>query len=192
MRPSACLLHIGSCPYDSSCTSEDDPPCVFTARNSLPITLNRMTTLRPPPLTLFDKYSGQEPQILYSTTVSVTGGEAHHGRASGIARSDDGQLVVDLRLPKALGGTGAGTNPEQLFAAGYAACFHGALSVLAARSAVRIRSASVDVTVDFARDPIDGLFVLNARKRMCICPASSAPSQRNWFARPSGFVRTRR
>jgi Ohr subfamily peroxiredoxin len=114
-------------------------------------------------LTTLDKYSGQKPQVLYSTTVSVMGGDAHHGRASGIARSDDGQLVVDLRLPKALGGTGGGTNPEQLFAAGYAACFHGALSLLAARSAVRIRGASVDVTVDYARDPIDGLFVLSAQ-----------------------------
>ncbi|AUT75051.1 MULTISPECIES: Ohr family peroxiredoxin [Paraburkholderia] len=125
-----------------------------------------MTTLRPPPLTLLDKYSGHEPQILYSTTVTVTGGGASHGRASGIARSDDGQLAVELRMPKALGGPGGGTNPEQLFAAGYAACFHGALSLLAARSAVRIHDASVDVTVDFGRDPIDGLFVLSAHTRV--------------------------
>ncbi|HEX7907970.1 MAG TPA: Ohr family peroxiredoxin [Paraburkholderia sp.] len=125
-----------------------------------------MTTLRPPPLTLLDKYYGQGAQTLYSTTVTVTGGEACHGRASGIARSDDGQLAIDLRMPEALGGPGGGTNPEQLFAAGYAACFHGALSLLAARSGIPIPGASVDVTVDFGRDPVDGLFMLTAHTRV--------------------------
>ncbi|MFL9895653.1 Ohr family peroxiredoxin [Paraburkholderia sp. RL17-381-BIF-C] len=127
-----------------------------------------MTTLRPPPLTFLDKYDGQVAQTLYSTTVTVTGGDAGHGRASGIARSDDGQLAVDLRLPEALGGPGGGTNPEQLFAAGYAACFHGAMSLLAARSGIPIPGASVDVTVDFGRDPIDGLFKLTAHTRVCL------------------------
>ena len=118
-----------------------------------------MTALRPPPLTLLDRYHGQDTQTLYSTTVTVTGGAAGHGRASGIARSDDGHLAVDLRLPKALGGPGGGTNPEQLFAAGYAACFHGALSLLASRAGIPIAGASVGVTVDFGRDPVDGLFM---------------------------------
>jgi Ohr subfamily peroxiredoxin len=125
-----------------------------------------MTRLRPPPLTLLDKYHGQDAQTLYSTTVVVTGGDAGHGRASGIARSDDGQLALDLRMPKALGGPGGGTNPEQLFAAGYAACFHGALSLLAAREGIPTRGASVEVTVDFCRDPIDGLFMLTAHTRV--------------------------
>ena len=128
--------------------------------------MTRKTTLRPPPLTLLDKYHGRDIQTLYSTTVTVTGGETNHGRASGIARSDDGELSVDLRLPKALGGAGGGTNPEQLFAAGYAACFHGALSLLAARAAIPIGAASVGVTVDFGRDPMDGLYVLTARMRV--------------------------
>jgi Ohr subfamily peroxiredoxin len=128
--------------------------------------MTRNTTLRPPPLTLLDKYHGKDIQTLYSTTVTVTGGEANHGRASGLARSDDGELSVDLRLPKALGGPGGGTNPEQLFAAGYAACFHGALSLLAARAAIPIFGASVGVTVDFGRDPMDGLYVLTARMRV--------------------------
>ncbi|MFM0000623.1 Ohr family peroxiredoxin [Paraburkholderia dipogonis] len=125
-----------------------------------------MTTLRPPPLTLLDKYHGRDLQTLYSTTVTVTGGDAGHGRASGIARSDDGNLVVHLRLPKALGGPGGGTNPEQLFAAGYAACFHGALSLLAAQASIPIPDASVQVTVDFGRDPMDGLFILSAQTRV--------------------------
>jgi Ohr subfamily peroxiredoxin len=125
-----------------------------------------MTTLRPPPLTLLDKYHGRDLQTLYSTTVTVTGGDAGHGRASGIARSDDGNLVVHLRLPKALGGPGGGTTPEQLFAAGYAACFHGALSLLAAQASIPIPDASVQVTVDFGRDPMDGLFILSAQTRV--------------------------
>jgi Ohr subfamily peroxiredoxin len=125
-----------------------------------------MITLRPPPLTLLDKYHGRDLQTLYSTTVTVTGGDAGHGRASGIARSDDGNLAVHLRLPKALGGPGGGTNPEQLFAAGYAACFHGALSLLAAQASIPIPGASVQVTVDFGRDPTDGLFILSAQTRV--------------------------
>lgn len=125
-----------------------------------------MTTLRSPPLTLLDKYHGQDTQTLYSTTVTVTGGDAGHGRASGVAHSDDGNLSVDLRMPKALGGPGDGTNPEQLFAAGYAACFHGALSLLAARAGISVPGASVEVTVDFGRDPMDGLFMLTAHTRI--------------------------
>lgn len=84
--------------------------------------------LRPPPLTLLDKYRGQGFTARYTTTVTVSGGEAAHGRASGIARSDDDNLILDLRLPATLGGPGSDTNPEQLFAAGYAACFHGAMT----------------------------------------------------------------
>jgi osmotically inducible protein OsmC len=122
-----------------------------------------MPILRPPSLTWFDRYVGRDVSTLYSTTVTVTGGAASHGRASGIARSDDGCLALELRMPAALGGPGGGTNPEQLFAAGYAACFHGALSLLAARFGIRIPDASVDVSVDFSRDPMDGLFVLSAR-----------------------------
>ncbi|MBN3778395.1 Ohr family peroxiredoxin [Burkholderia sp. Ac-20345] len=125
-----------------------------------------MTPLRPPPLSLLDKYRGQEPQTLYSTTVTVTGGVAEHGRASGVARSDDGRLDVALRLPSALGGPGDGPNPEQLFAASYAACFHGALSLLAARAGVSIAGASVCASVDFCRDPVDGLFMLSANIRV--------------------------
>jgi lipoyl-dependent peroxiredoxin len=125
-----------------------------------------MTHLRRPPVMLLDKYRGKDARTLYSTTVTVTGGDAGHGRASGIARSDDGLLRVELRLPKALGGPGGGTNPEQLFAAGYAACFHGALSLLAARAGVPVADAEVAVSVEFQRDPMDGLFVLIAHTRV--------------------------
>ncbi|WP_446904706.1 Ohr family peroxiredoxin [Burkholderia sp. YIM B11467] len=118
--------------------------------------------LKPPPLTLLDKYRGREFAALYTTTVTVSGGVSGHGRASGVARSDDGCLVLDLRLPTELGGPGGGTNPEQLFAAGYAACFHGALSLLAQRAQIDIRETTVAVEVSFGRDPVDGGYALIA------------------------------
>ncbi|MBF6990127.1 Ohr family peroxiredoxin [Cupriavidus sp. IK-TO18] len=122
--------------------------------------------LQPPPLTLLDRYRGQGFTALYTTTVTVSGGEAGHGRASGIARSDDGNLILDLRLPAALGGPGSGTNPEQLFAAGYAACFHGALSLVGKRSRVDVSNATVTVEVSFGRDPMDGGYALIAEIRI--------------------------
>lgn len=122
--------------------------------------------LAPPPITLLDKYVGDDFHPLYSTTVRVSGGEAAHGRASGIARSDDGNLELSLRLPVALGGPGGGTNPEQLFAAGFAACFHGALNLLATRSGIALVDATVDAAVSFGRDPVDGLYTLTAEIRI--------------------------
>ncbi len=125
-----------------------------------------MVPLQPPPTSLLDKYRGEDAQPLYTGRVRVTGGEAAHGRASGNARSDDGALNVHLRLPTKIGGPGGGTNPEQLLAASYAACFHGALTLLATRSNVTLVDAFVDVAVTFARDPIDGRFLLSADVRV--------------------------
>ncbi|WP_201314263.1 Ohr family peroxiredoxin [Dyella sp. EPa41] len=119
-----------------------------------------MSKLQRPPTSLLDKYRGVAFQPLYTATVRVSGGEARHARTSGIARSDDGRLDVTLRLPTELGGQGEGTNPEQLFAASYAACFHGALSLLASRAKVAIPDAEVTASVTFGRDPVDGLFSL--------------------------------
>jgi lipoyl-dependent peroxiredoxin len=59
--------------------------------------------------------------VVYSTTVSSVGGR------DGTIRSDDGMLDLKVALPHSLGGTGGATNPEQLFAAGYAACFANAV-----------------------------------------------------------------
>lgn len=67
-------------------------------------------------------------QALYTAHATATGGRA------GTAKTDDGALDVALSTPRQLGGAGgAGTNPEQLFAAGYAACFIGAMKAVAAR-----------------------------------------------------------
>lgn len=121
-----------------------------------------MKPLTPPPVSLLDKYQGQDILPLYTTSVSVTGGEAEHARASGTARSDDGSLEVTMRLPEELGGEGGGTNPEQLFAAAYASCFHGAMNLLATKAKLDITGSSVTVTISFSRDPIDGMYLLTA------------------------------
>lgn len=103
---------------------------------------------------------------LYVASVSVTGGAAGHGRISGLARSDDGALELELRMPPELGGNGGGTNPEQLFAAGYAACFHGSLMLLAGYRGIAAGRVEVAVTVAFGRDPSDGLFMLSSHVRV--------------------------
>jgi Ohr subfamily peroxiredoxin len=81
--------------------------------------------------------------ILYTTQASATGGRA------GNAKSADGNLDVTLTVPKELGGDGAtGTNPEQLFAAGYSACFLGALKNVAGKEKVKIpEDTTVTATV---------------------------------------------
>ena len=125
-----------------------------------------MPPLLPPPTSYLDKYYGDDMLALYTGRVRVTGGEAAHGRASGIARSDDGALEVQLRMPAELEGPGGGTNPEQLLAAGYAACFHGAMSLIATRAGLAIGDASVEAAITFARDPVDGLYQLAAEIRV--------------------------
>ncbi|WP_175910277.1 MULTISPECIES: Ohr family peroxiredoxin [unclassified Burkholderia] len=124
--------------------------------------------LQAPPLSLLDRYRGRDFQPLYTTTVTVSGGETGHGRASGVVRSDDGNLAVDLRLPTEFGGPGNGTNPEQLFAAGFAACFHGALNLLEKRADMETPDTTVEVQVSFGRDPMDGGYALlvDVRVRM--------------------------
>lgn len=121
-----------------------------------------MTEPKAPPTSVLDKYQGPEPRPLYTGRVRITGGVAGHGRASGQVRSDDGALSLDLRLPLELGGAGGGSNPEQLLAAGYGSCFHGAMMLLAARAGIVLMDSAVDVAVTFARDPVDGLYLLSA------------------------------
>ncbi|MGF0666531.1 Ohr family peroxiredoxin [Stenotrophomonas maltophilia] len=121
-----------------------------------------MTELKPPSPAMLDRYQGDDVKPLYTGRVRVSGGQAQHGRASGVVRSDDGALAVDLRLPPELGGPGGGANPEQLLAAGYAGCFHGAMVLVAARAGLLLHNPSIEVAVTFARDPADGLYLLSA------------------------------
>jgi Ohr subfamily peroxiredoxin len=81
-------------------------------------------------------------KTLYTAEATVTG-----GRAAGHGRTNDGRLEVDLRLPKEMGGDGAGTNPEELFAVGFAACFEGAIGVVARRLKVEADDVSIDSKV---------------------------------------------
>src|SRR4051795_8489221 len=82
-------------------------------------------------------------RVIYTAKAHVTG-----GRAAGHGRTDDGTVEVDLRLPPELGGEGDGTNPEQLFAIGFAACFEGALGVVARRSKAEAGDAVIESAVD--------------------------------------------
>jgi osmotically inducible protein OsmC len=77
--------------------------------------------------------------VIYTAEAHVTG-----GRAEGHGRTSDGALEVELRAPEEMGGSGGGTNPEQLFAVGYAACFESALGVVARRR----RQEAGDVAID--------------------------------------------
>jgi lipoyl-dependent peroxiredoxin len=87
-------------------------------------------------------------KALYTAQATVTGGRAGH------ARSSDGILDVDLRVPEAMGGPGGGTNPEQLFAAGYAACFQSALGTVGRRQKVDTSDSTVTARVSLG--PIGG------------------------------------
>ncbi len=94
---------------------------------------------------------------LYTAKAHVTG-----GRAAGHGRTSDGALEVDLRLPVEMGGDGAGTNPEQLFAVGFASCFESALGVAGRRAKVDTENAEIDSEVSLAPDGKGG-FVLSVK-----------------------------
>jgi Ohr subfamily peroxiredoxin len=84
---------------------------------------------------------------IYTAEANVTG-----GRAEGHGRTSDGVLEVDLRLPAEMGGQGGGTNPEQLFAVGYAACFEGALGVAGRRAKAETGDVLIDSKVSLSPD----------------------------------------
>jgi lipoyl-dependent peroxiredoxin len=91
-------------------------------------------------------------EVVYTTESTATGG----GR-DGHVKSDDGRIDLDTRPPRAMGGNGEGTNPEQLFSAGYAACFLGALRLVAGKSKVKLDDATnVSVQIGFGKDSAGG------------------------------------
>jgi Ohr subfamily peroxiredoxin len=124
---------------------------------------------------------------LYTAEAHVTG-----GRIKGHGRSSDGALEVDLRIPAELGGEGGGTNPEELFAVGFAACFESALSTVARRTKddpgdVAIDSkvmllpteqrgfklaVELDVTLPAIEEPDKAIELVRAAHR--VCPYSNA------------------
>jgi osmotically inducible protein OsmC len=109
-------------------------------------------------------------KILYTAEAHVTG-----GRAAGHGRTADGALEVDLRVPSEMGGPGGGTNPEELFAVGYAACFEGALGVVARRAKADAADAQIESKVSLSPDGKGG-FVLGVSLDVTLPSVSDAGS----------------
>ena len=86
-------------------------------------------------------------EALYSTT-GISSGNGRDGKAA----LADGSLELDMAPPKETGGRGGGSNPEQLFALGYAACFHSALKVAGGRLDKKVGGSTVKATVTLGRD----------------------------------------
>lgn len=109
--------------------------------------------------------------VLYRAHANATGGR------DGRAATDDGRLDVRLATPRELGGAGGeGTNPEQLFAAGYSACFLGAMKFVAARDKLRIPAdVSVQGSVGIAPSRTASASKWTWRSA---CPAWTAPKPR--------------
>jgi Ohr subfamily peroxiredoxin len=95
----------------------------------------------------------QQSEVLYTAVAT-----AENGR-DGRVVTDDGQLDVVVNPPKAMGGSGAGTNPEQLFAAGYSACFQGALGVVARNEKADISGSTVTAEVGIGKND-DGFGII--------------------------------
>ena len=87
------------------------------------------------------------PNTMYSTKVTATGGR------NGSIRSDDGLLDLKLALPRTLGGKGDATNPEQLFAGGYAACFENALLRVSREARHHFADGDVEVVAEIGLSP---------------------------------------
>jgi Ohr subfamily peroxiredoxin len=97
------------------------------------------------------------------------------GRDGRVATSE-GNLELDLAIPKEMGGSGDGANPEQLFAAGYAACFHSALKVVAGAMKVDTTDSEVVADVSLGRDD-KGAFALAVRLEVALPAVSSEVAQ---------------
>jgi Ohr subfamily peroxiredoxin len=84
-------------------------------------------------------------KVVYTAHATTVG-----GRGDGTVRSSDGMLDAKIAHPKEMGGNGQGTNPEQLFAAGYSACFLGAMKFVAGQQKLSLpRESSIAAEVDF-------------------------------------------
>ncbi len=89
--------------------------------------------------------------VIYTTTANATG-DGRNGRSE----LEDGSVAFDLRIPTEMGGPGGGANPEQLFALGYAACFHSALKVVAGFDQSDVSDSEVSATVGIGQTPEGG------------------------------------
>ena len=109
-------------------------------------------------------------KVVYTARAHTTGGR------EGTSRSDDGMLDVKLSPPKAMGGSGAATNPEHLFAAGYSACFMGAMKHVAGMKKIVVPAdAAIDAEVDIG--PIPAGFGIAARLNVSLPGMDRAVAQ---------------
>lgn len=109
-------------------------------------------------------------KVLYTAHATTTGGR------DGRSRTDDGKLEVKLAPPKEMGGNGDGTNPEQLFAAGYSACFLGAMKFVAGAQK-KVLPADTTITADIGIGPIPAGFGINATLNVTIPGWAKADAQ---------------
>ncbi|MBP2477546.1 Ohr subfamily peroxiredoxin [Crossiella equi] len=113
------------------------------------------------------------PATQYTAAVTVTG----EGRNGGRAVASDGNLDVRFAFPKELGGSGDATNPEQLLAAGWGACFTGAIRRAAAAAKVRVGGIEVDAEVTLHHDGA-GEFSLSAVLHVRVSGVDAATAER--------------
>ncbi|NGN94080.1 organic hydroperoxide resistance protein [Nocardioides sp. KC13] len=106
------------------------------------------------------------------TATAVSTGDARNGHV----QSSDGLIDADVRIPKEMGGAGGATNPEQLFAAGYAACFHSALKLVAGKAKVDMTDSEVVADVSIG-DNGQGGFGLAVQLEVTIPGADAATAQ---------------
>ncbi len=100
-------------------------------------------------------------KVLYEAEATSTGGR------DGSARTPDGRLYLGLQPPKEMGGNGNGVNPEQLFAAGYSACFIGAMKFVAGQQKITL-PADTSITAKVGIGPIPNGFGINASLKISI------------------------
>jgi lipoyl-dependent peroxiredoxin len=112
----------------------------------------------------------QDMKVLYTAEATVRGGR------QGEASSSDGNLVVKLNPPKEMGGSGEGTNPEQLFAVGYAACFQSALARVAQREHLDTTQSTITSRVALRPDGKGG-FGLEVELHVAIPGIDAATGQ---------------
>ncbi|UVI36711.1 organic hydroperoxide resistance protein [Brevibacterium spongiae] len=110
-------------------------------------------------------------QALYTAEALATG-EGRDGRG----RTKDGKVEVDLATPTEMGGSGEGTNPEQLFAVGYAACFHSALRLVAGQTKANIEDSSVGSRVSIGKNN-EGGFQLAVELEVTLPHVDTAEAQ---------------
>jgi lipoyl-dependent peroxiredoxin len=106
------------------------------------------------------------------TATAVSTGDARNGHV----QSSDGLIDADVRVPKEMGGAGGATNPEQLFAAGYAACFHSALKLVAGKAKVDMTDSEVVADVSIGENGQGG-FGLAVQLEVTIPGADAATAQ---------------